>query len=228
MQAETQQFVDEVVAARSDLATGLLITVEARAGRAGEVLIEAAEGAELLVVGHRGRGSVASRLLGSVGLHCVLHASCPITVVPGPGADRATARSRGTGFRSALTSPGGRGHDADRCQAVEGVRRRVAERANDRVDPGSSMTVTCRIRLRGGVRSDPGECQRWSCLLEARIPGPTLRPCPPPISRPRRAGPAPSCGSTRCSPLSPSGFRDSPCPMGRWTAISPTRRCTTS
>ena len=84
MQAETQQFVDEVVAARSDLATGLLITVEARAGRAGEVLIEAAEGAELLVVGHRGRGSVASRLLGSVGLHCVLHASCPITVVPVP------------------------------------------------------------------------------------------------------------------------------------------------
>ena len=83
VRAEVQQFVDEV-AARSDLATGLLITVQARAGRAGEVLIEAAEGAELLVVGHRGRGSVASRLLGSVGLHCVLHASCPITVVRAP------------------------------------------------------------------------------------------------------------------------------------------------
>ena len=84
VRAEMQQFVDQVVAARSDLATGLLIAVEARAGRAGEVLIEAAEGADLLVVGHRGRGSVASRLLGSVGLHCVLHASCPITVVPTP------------------------------------------------------------------------------------------------------------------------------------------------
>ena len=83
VRAEVQQFVDEV-AARSDPANGLLITVEARAGRAGEVLIEAAEGAELLVVGHRGRGSVASRLLGSVGLHCVLHASCPITVVRTP------------------------------------------------------------------------------------------------------------------------------------------------
>jgi nucleotide-binding universal stress UspA family protein len=84
VRAEMQRFVDEVVAARSDLAIGLLITMQARAGRAGEVLIEAAEGAELLVVGHRGRGSVASRLLGSVGLHCVLHASCPITVVPTP------------------------------------------------------------------------------------------------------------------------------------------------
>jgi nucleotide-binding universal stress UspA family protein len=84
VRAEVQRFVDEVVAARSDLATGLLITMQARAGRAGEVLIEAAEGADLLVVGHRGRGSVASRLLGSVGLHCVLHASCPITVVRTP------------------------------------------------------------------------------------------------------------------------------------------------
>ena len=84
MQAETQQFVDEVVAARSDLATGLLITVEAGAGRA-------ARGADR--GRRRGRaarcrppwpGLVASRLLGSVGLHCVLHASCPITVVPAP------------------------------------------------------------------------------------------------------------------------------------------------
>ena len=43
--------------------------------------MDAADGAELLVIGHRGRGSVASVLLGSVGLYCVLHAQCPVTVV---------------------------------------------------------------------------------------------------------------------------------------------------
>lgn len=58
------------------------IDVEARPGRAAEVLVEAARGADELVVGHRGRGAVASALLGSVGWGCVLHAPCPVRVVP--------------------------------------------------------------------------------------------------------------------------------------------------
>jgi nucleotide-binding universal stress UspA family protein len=37
--------------------------------------------ADLLLVGHRGLGDVASACLGSVGLQCVLHATCPLTVV---------------------------------------------------------------------------------------------------------------------------------------------------
>jgi nucleotide-binding universal stress UspA family protein len=45
------------------------------------VLIEQAQAADLLVVGHRGRGGLASALLGSVGLHCVLHAACPVIIV---------------------------------------------------------------------------------------------------------------------------------------------------
>jgi len=89
-QKETQRLMDEVVAARGDAGRGLPISVEARAGRPGEVLVDAAEGAALLVVGHRGRGSVSSVLLGSVGLQCVLHATCPVTVVrPTPQTVRA-------------------------------------------------------------------------------------------------------------------------------------------
>jgi len=79
---EAQRFVDEVAAARSDAAGPVAISVEARAGRPGEVLVDAAEGADLLVVGHRGRGAMPSVLLGSVGLYCLLHAGCPVTVVP--------------------------------------------------------------------------------------------------------------------------------------------------
>ncbi|WP_336033261.1 universal stress protein [Geodermatophilus sp. FMUSA9-8] len=46
-----------------------------------EHLVARAEGADLLVVGSRGRGGVRSTLLGSVALHCVAHAPCPVVVV---------------------------------------------------------------------------------------------------------------------------------------------------
>lgn len=52
-------------------------------GEPAPVLVRQAEGAELLVVGSRGRRAVASALLGSVALHCVTRASCPVLVVHG-------------------------------------------------------------------------------------------------------------------------------------------------
>jgi nucleotide-binding universal stress UspA family protein len=52
-------------------------------GRAGQVLVEAAEGAELLVVGCRGHGGLAEALLGSVGQYCVHHAPCPVVIMRG-------------------------------------------------------------------------------------------------------------------------------------------------
>ncbi|MEV6199708.1 universal stress protein [Streptomyces sp. NPDC051771] len=52
----------------------------ARGNPAG-VLTEASQGADLLVVGSRGRGGFASLLLGSVGQQCALHASCPVVIV---------------------------------------------------------------------------------------------------------------------------------------------------
>jgi nucleotide-binding universal stress UspA family protein len=57
------------------------VDVVALPGAPARVLIEQAQGAALLVVGHRGRGGFKSAVLGSVGMHCVLHATCPVTVV---------------------------------------------------------------------------------------------------------------------------------------------------
>jgi nucleotide-binding universal stress UspA family protein len=46
-----------------------------------KALIEASKSASLLVVGSRGHGAFSGMLLGSVSIHCVTSASCPVTVV---------------------------------------------------------------------------------------------------------------------------------------------------
>jgi nucleotide-binding universal stress UspA family protein len=62
------------------------VVVEAlvRRGHPGKVLVEASDAADLLVVGG-GRGEAGGLLLGSVALHCVHRAECPVVVVRGHG-----------------------------------------------------------------------------------------------------------------------------------------------
>jgi nucleotide-binding universal stress UspA family protein len=53
-------------------------------GAARDVLVEEGRRAALLVVGSRGRGVLRGLLLGSVALHCAMHATCPVMVVHPP------------------------------------------------------------------------------------------------------------------------------------------------
>ncbi|GAA1274117.1 universal stress protein [Kitasatospora nipponensis] len=50
-------------------------------GNPADVLVDAARGAELLVVGSRGHGSFAGAMLGSVSQRCVTHAPCAVVIV---------------------------------------------------------------------------------------------------------------------------------------------------
>ncbi|MBP2368170.1 universal stress protein [Pseudonocardia parietis] len=57
------------------------LEVEVHRGPPGAVLERLSRGAEILVVGHRGRGETASLMIGSVGLNSVIHAHCTVVVV---------------------------------------------------------------------------------------------------------------------------------------------------
>ncbi|WP_112133404.1 universal stress protein [Glycomyces dulcitolivorans] len=69
--------IGEVLGGRTDAP----VEPATRQGYAPKILVERSETADLLVVGSRGRGALAGTLLGSVGLHCVTHARCPVVVV---------------------------------------------------------------------------------------------------------------------------------------------------
>jgi nucleotide-binding universal stress UspA family protein len=81
------EVVDKAVAAATaDLPVGVTVpvTTTITQGYPARELLRVAEGADLLVVGSRGHGELSGMLLGSVGLHCVTHATCPVVVVRRP------------------------------------------------------------------------------------------------------------------------------------------------
>jgi nucleotide-binding universal stress UspA family protein len=78
-----QSQVDKAVAADPALGSvDVAVDAIAAVGPTGKALVDAAGDAELLVLGHRGRGAIGSAVLGSVGLYCVMHATGPVTIVP--------------------------------------------------------------------------------------------------------------------------------------------------
>jgi nucleotide-binding universal stress UspA family protein len=82
---------EKVLAEAISTASGPDSSVPVRArvveGNPAQVLIDASNGADLLVVGSRGHGGFTEALLGSVSQHCVHHARCPVGVVRGQELD---------------------------------------------------------------------------------------------------------------------------------------------
>ncbi len=73
--------LDDAIAKAVGQACRAKVRAIVRTGNAAQVLLAAADGADLLVVGSRGHGGFAESLLGSVSQHCVHYASCPVVVI---------------------------------------------------------------------------------------------------------------------------------------------------
>ena len=84
-----RQALDEAIAEVAGLATGVEIRPVVVEDNPAQALVDAAKGADLLVVGSRGHGGFTEALLGSVGQHCVHHADCPVVVIRGSHHDAA-------------------------------------------------------------------------------------------------------------------------------------------
>jgi len=79
--ADTERTLDELVDQLLADHPGLTVTRRVVEGPPGPVLLAQADGAELLVVGARGRAAFAGMLLGSVAEYCVRNGDCPVVVV---------------------------------------------------------------------------------------------------------------------------------------------------
>jgi len=78
-----QELTDKVLAGLST--TPPQVTVRSVAGIPSQELLDAAEDADLLVVGSRGAGGFTQLLLGSVSAQVTHHAPCPVVILPPKG-----------------------------------------------------------------------------------------------------------------------------------------------
>jgi len=79
-EADGQAVIDEVLAAVADDGSGVTVTGRVIHAQPRSALLEAATGADLLVVGSHGVGALPGLHLGSVASFLVHHAPCPVLV----------------------------------------------------------------------------------------------------------------------------------------------------
>jgi nucleotide-binding universal stress UspA family protein len=76
-----QDAIDRALAHIDEVAPGIAASGETVEQQPAPALVAAAQGADLLVVGSRGRGGFEGLLLGSVSQYCTRHATCSVVVV---------------------------------------------------------------------------------------------------------------------------------------------------
>lgn len=76
-----QQMTEALAKAVAEAAADVEIEQEIGYGHPAQVLIDQSADADLLVVGSRGHGAFTAMMVGSVSIHCVTHAHCPVVVV---------------------------------------------------------------------------------------------------------------------------------------------------
>lgn len=81
LEAAAHSEVDAMATALRGETPGLDVASVVSIGAPSSVLLEAAETADLVVIGSRGHGGFAGLLLGSVGSQVAAHASCPVAVI---------------------------------------------------------------------------------------------------------------------------------------------------
>ena len=81
VEAQANVLLEATLAAATPDGCKVAITRSTVSGAPGDVLVEAAQLAALLVVGRHERGAL-SLPIGSVSAHCVRHSACPTVVVP--------------------------------------------------------------------------------------------------------------------------------------------------
>ena len=78
---QARRLIDDATKTANDTAGGLRIQAKALFAAPVPELLELSNDAEIVVVGRRGRSSVAGVLLGSVSLAVIHHARCPVAVI---------------------------------------------------------------------------------------------------------------------------------------------------
>ncbi|MGN7246329.1 universal stress protein [Janibacter anophelis] len=79
--ARYRAMAERTIAEDRDAHPDIAVEVQVRHGRAADSLVEVAEGADLLLVGSRGRGGFRGMLLGSVSQRVLALATCPVAVL---------------------------------------------------------------------------------------------------------------------------------------------------
>jgi nucleotide-binding universal stress UspA family protein len=83
VRAQVQEVLDRALTQVFGTSTPCDVQTKIAYGHPAQLLVKESGEADLLVVGHRGHGAFTGMMVGSVSMHCVSCAACPVVVVRG-------------------------------------------------------------------------------------------------------------------------------------------------